>query len=140
MTERKTKKTAPSRKAAAKKTGDQPSPRMLRPAQTPDELASLPVRDLVDDMQAVAVPVGDAYDPNLDGAVLMTGLACVGFGYGAQGDPVLRREDVPHARRVLQALPAMLAEARGRGGRDDVARPHAGRLRRSCRKRDEEGG
>lgn len=55
MTERKTKKTAPSRKAAAKKTGDQPSPRMLRPAQTPDELASLPVRDLVDDVQAVAI-------------------------------------------------------------------------------------
>lgn len=93
MTERKTKKTAPSRKAAAKKTGDRPSPRMLRPAQTPDELASLPVRDLVDDMQAVAVPVGDAYDPNLDGAVLMTGLACVGFGYGAQGEKETKRED-----------------------------------------------
>lgn len=93
MTERKTKKTAPSRKAAAKKTGDQPSPRMLRPAQTPDELASLPVRDLVDDMQAVAVPVGDAYDPNLDGAVLMTGLACVGFGYGAHAEKETKRKD-----------------------------------------------
>lgn len=66
MTERKTKKTAPSRKAAAKKTGDQPSPRMLRPAQTPDELASLPVRDLVDDVQAVAACFGAKMCPTRD--------------------------------------------------------------------------